>query len=91
MNITQHRNKLKKFWNLDFTLWKETCYIIYKWQVLMTCDRNKNDQYSFSIIDENMIIKEMEYTDKILNMYKIITIILHPIRSYRRFKHFWTI
>lgn len=91
MNITQYRNKLKKYWDLDFCLWKETCYIIYKWQMIISCDRHKNDQYSFSTLDEEMLIKEMKYVDNIWDIYKIITVILHPVRGYRRFKHYWTI
>lgn len=90
MNITQYRNKLKKFW-VDFALWKETCYIIYKWQILMTCDRKKWDNYSISLDDGVMILREIKYTNKIWDVYKIITIILHPIRSYTRFKHYWAI
>jgi len=91
MNITQYRNKLKKYWELDFSLWKGTCYLIYKWQILMSCDRSNNDQYHISNKDEKMLINEMRYIDSIWNIYKIITVILHPIRSYRRFKMYWSL
>lgn len=91
MNITQYRNKLKKYWDLDFAVWKERCFIIYKWVAIMSCDRVKNDQYNIGLEFEKMLINEIKYSDSLIDPYTILTIILHPIRSYRRYKLYNTI
>lgn len=85
MNITQYRAKLKTFWDVDFVVWKEKCHIVYKWSILMTCDRSKNDQYSFSWDAWIMLVKEMKYRDKLWDFWKIVSIIRFPILSYKRY------